>query len=110
MDEKEYRKQVEKVYRKLEDAFDTVDPDLVELENSQGALTLLFADKTKCILSTQPAVRQLWVALASKGVALHFNYDPQKDSWFDDKGKNVELFAFVKQAVKDSAGVQLQIK
>lgn len=109
MIEKEYRALVDVSFKKLEKAFDGIDPDLAEFEFSQGSITIQFADRTKCILSTQPSVSQVWVAAASKGIAHHFNYDASKGAWFDDKGKGVELIAFVKNLVKEISGVALPL-
>lgn len=110
MTEKAYREVVDQAFKKLERAFDDVDPDEVEYSMSQGAVTLLFADKTKCILSTQPSVRQIWLAAAAKGIAFHFDYDQQTRAWTDDKGKGVELFSYIKGLVREAANVDLNLK
>lgn len=109
MEEKEYRQLVDKAFRDLERAFDDVDPDEAEFEMSQGAVTLRFANGTKCILSQQPSVRQIWVAAAAKGVAYHFNYDATTGRWHDDKGKGIELISCVKNVVRETAGVELKL-
>lgn len=109
MEEKEYRILVDKTFRSIERAFDRIDPDIVEFEMAQGAVTLQFANKTRCILSTQPSVRQIWLAAASKGIAFHFNYDSTKNKWLDDKGKGVELTSFVKGLVLETAGIELNL-
>lgn len=110
MEEKEYRQLVDKTFRALERAFDNVDPDEAEFENSQGAVTIRFSNGTRCILSQQPSVRQLWVAVAAQGVAYHFNYDAASATWRDDKGKGIELISCVKSVVKESSGVALEIQ
>lgn len=107
MPEKDYRALVDASFKKLENAFDQVDPDLAEFELSQGAITIQFADKSKLILSTQPSVRQIWIAYAAKGIAHHFNYDASSKSWFDDKGKGLELLNFVQSVVSESAKVSI---
>lgn len=109
MEEKEYRSLVDQVFKRIEKAFDAVDPDQAEFEFSQGSITILFADKSRCILSTQPSVRQIWLAAASKGIAHHFNYEPAMQGWFDDKGKKVELCSFLKNLVKEVCGVVLSL-
>lgn len=107
--EKEYRALVDQAFKTIERAFDNIDPDLAEFEHAQGSVTILFADGTKVILSTQPSVRQVWLAAAARGVAFHFDYDPQNTCWRDDKGKGVELLAYVKTLVRESAGVELKL-
>lgn len=109
MEEKEYRNLVEKAFKTLERAFDAVDPDIAEFELAQGAVTILFKDKTKCILSTQPSVRQIWLAAASLGVAHHFNYDQKTSHWLDDKGQGVELLSYVRTLVRDTVSIDLRI-
>lgn len=109
MTEREYRELVEKVFRKLEKAFDAIDPDLAELEVSQGAATIQFSDRSKCILSQQPSVRQIWLANAARGIAHHFDYNRSSERWLDDKGKGVELGEFLRGLLKDTVGVELKL-
>ena len=107
--EKDYRQFVDQVFKTIEQAFDGVDPDIAEFEFSQGAITILFADKSRCILSTQPSVRQIWLAAASRGVAHHFNYEQTGSRWLDDKGKGVELTNYLKTLVRESVGIELKL-
>ncbi len=97
MTEKEYRLKISETFDRIEKAFAEVDPDVVECEQSQGAMTLTLADGSRCILSAQPSVLQLWLALASRGVAFHFNCEQGGWSyvWKDDKGKGIELFSYL---------------
>ena len=53
-------------------------------------------------MNTQRPVRQIWVA--GKGQGVHFTYDPAADRWLDDKGKGIELLAFVADAVESASG------
>ena len=98
MDEKTYRMLVKDVYAHVEHAFDSIDPDLVEVEPGMGTLSLV-AKRGKTILSTQPSVRQLWLAIAAQGVAVHFKYDETRRAWLDDKGEGRELYAFLEQTL-----------
>ena len=99
MEEKEYRLLAKQAYQRVEDAFEEIDPDLAEVEPGQGTLCILSA-KSKTILSSQPSVRQLWLAVAAKGVALHFNWDADKKIWVDDKVGDKELFSFLEATVR----------
>jgi frataxin-like iron-binding protein CyaY len=75
-----------------------VDPD--ELEVEMGLGTLVFQNKKgKIILSTQPSVRQLWLAAAHMGRALHFNFEATKKQWWDDKSQGIELNKFLEEAL-----------
>jgi CyaY protein len=107
--EKDYRQFVDLFFKRLGDAFDAVDPDVAEFEYAQGSGTILFADGSRCILSVQPSVRQLWLAVAARGVAFHFNYDENSKHWIDDKGKGVELLSYLKDLVRDVTRVELRL-
>jgi iron donor protein CyaY len=109
MNEADYRRKVQQSMDRIEKAFADVDPDVAECEYSFGSLTITSSDRSRLILSTQPSVRQIWLALAAKGIAHHFNYVEEKDQWFDDKGKNVELLSFLRGYFKDSAGLALSL-
>ena len=58
-------------------------------------------------MSAQPSVRQLWLALASRGTAIHFNFDPARGVWMDDKGKGIEFKAFLKSFFQEQAKLSL---
>lgn len=105
MEEAEYRGLLQKTLDSIESAFDNVDPDVAECEQAFGALTIKLADGSRCILSAQPSVRQLWLALAARGTAYHFNYETAQSRWMDDKGKGIELKSFLTDFLKDAAGV-----
>lgn len=99
MEEKEYRLKVKSVYTEVESFFDNVDPDLVEPEQGMGTLILL-TPKGKIILSMQPSVRQIWLAVAALGVAIHFNFHENTQDWRDDKGESKELISYLKTTLK----------
>ena len=105
MDDVEYRKTVQATLSRIEKAFANVDPDLAECENTLGALTIIFSDKSRCILSAQPSVRQLWLALAAEGTAYHFNFQTSLSEWVDDKGRAVELYSFLMEYLKRKTGL-----
>ena len=109
MTESELRALAKQVYDRVSHALDDVDPDLVECEESLGSLTIELADGAKWILSVQPPVRQLWLAVASLGRAFHFNYDAQRGTWHDDKGEGIELFSYLRTLLKDVGGVDVEL-
>ncbi len=106
-DEKAYRQKVAEVFREIEKAFDQVDPDVAEAELSQGALTI-FTGKSRTILSPQPSVRQIWLAAAHLGFAVHFNFDTKSGRWMDDKGQGYELFSYVQDCIRKACGYELR--
>jgi iron donor protein CyaY len=107
--EAEYRKRIKEVFDHIERAFEGIDPDAAECEQAMGAMTITLADRSKCILSAQPSVSQLWLALASKGTAYHFNYVESSGKWIDDKGRNIELLSFLREYLKETAGIEVRI-
>jgi CyaY protein len=107
--ETEYRKNTQVVLNRIEAAFENVDPDLAECEQAMGALTIILKDGSRCILSGQPSVKQLWLALASLGMAYHFNYDESAQQWIDDKGKGIELVSFLENFLRKATGLEIKI-
>ncbi len=109
MPEAEYRALIQKSYDRIMTALDPVDPDLAECEGSLGSLAIRFADGSKCILSAQPSVRQLWLALAAQALAYHFNWDPALGAWIDDRGKGIELHALLEKVLSEKVGSPIKL-
>jgi iron donor protein CyaY len=109
MDENEYRKIVKETLSRIESAFEAVDPDIAECDQQFGALTIRLVDGSRCILSAQPSVRQLWLAVASKGVAFHFNYVSADRQWVDDRGQGLELISYLKAYLLEACRLELAI-
>ncbi|OGC93520.1 iron donor protein CyaY [Candidatus Adlerbacteria bacterium RIFOXYB1_FULL_48_10] len=109
LSEPEFRAKVQGLFDRIDRAFTNVDPDLAESERGLGTLTITFKDGSKCILSTQPSLQQVWMALASKGMAFHFIQEPRSGLWIDDKGKGIELISYLQQFLKDSVKLELKI-
>jgi len=106
MEESRYNALVASVFKKMLAALDRIDPDLVETDATGDMLTLTSSSGEKCVINTQRAVRQIWVA--GKGQGIHFTHDAADGHWKDDKGKGLELFAFVSDVVKSLSGEPLQ--
>jgi CyaY protein len=102
MDEALYNQRVAAVFKRMLAAADALDPDVLEAESTGDMLTLTARSREKCIVNTQRAVRQLWVA--GKGQGIHFSYDEASGTWKDDKGKGLELFSFVSDVVRELSG------
>ena len=109
LSEAEYRSLIQKSMKRIELAFENIDPDIAECEESMGSLMIQIPGHGKCILSAQPSVRQLWLALASKGIAIHFNYDFKTQSWIDDRAQNIELMAFLEKFFKETLNLDLKL-
>lgn len=102
MDEARYNQLVAAVFKRMLAAADALDPDVLEAESTGDMLTLTTPSREKCIVNTQRAVRQIWVA--GKGQGIHFSYDDATGAWRDDKGKGLELFSFVADVVRALSG------
>ncbi len=112
LDEAEFRKQVHHTFSRIAAAFESVDPDIAECEQAAGAMTLSLKGRPNCILSTQPALRQIWLAVASRGIAYHFSFEPTGTSagqWLDDKGQGIELLSFVRKHVRETVGIDVAL-
>ncbi len=105
MDETQYNQLVAAAFGTLLRALDKVDPDVLDADSTGDMVTVTSAAGQKVVVNTQRAARQIWVA--GKGLGLHFSLAPD-GRWMDDKGKGVELFAFVADAVETISGVQLE--
>lgn len=104
--EGEYRNAVQAALKKIEKAFENVDPDVVECSIQFGALTLQFGDGSKCILSNQPSVQQIWLAYAAQGVAHHFDWDKKTSQWLDDKNPSLEFLKYLVEIVVQKTGLK----
>lgn len=102
MDEKAYRQRLAATFKQIEDAFEEVDPDLVEASRAGDVLTLTFPDGMRCVISPQPPVRQIW--LAARANAYHFSYDEASGQWLDDHGHNLELLRYISDLVREEVG------
>ncbi|HEX8536984.1 MAG TPA: iron donor protein CyaY [Cystobacter sp.] len=105
MDEALYNQLVAGAFKRILAAADGIDPDVLEAESTGDMVTLTSASREKCIVNTQRAVRQIWVA--GRGQGIHFSYEPARGLWLDDKGKGLELFRFVADVVQDISGEPL---
>jgi CyaY protein len=100
MDEKTYRMLVDETLSHIDRAFEPIDPDLAESSISQGALTILFSDGLRAIVSPQPPVRQMWLAFRDRGY--HFNWDGAR--WIDDKESARDLYATIREIIRAKTG------
>lgn len=108
MSESEFRTLAQETFRRVERGFEDVDPDEAEAEESLGTLTITLGDGTRWVLSVQPPVRQVWLAVASIGRAFHFDYDPATGTWQDDRGEGIELMRYLEDLLRDVARVDVR--
>ena len=106
MDETRYNLLVSAAFQTLLRALDKVDPDLLDADSTGDMVTVTSASGEKVVVNTQRATRQIWVA--GKGLGIHFSFESD-GRWMDDKGKGIELFGFVADAVEAVSGVRLAV-
>lgn len=107
LDESRYNRLIADAFKQLVAAADKIDPDVLECDATGDMVTLTANTGQKCIVNTQRAVRQIWVAGLSQGI--HFDYDEKSGEWRDDKAKGIELFAFVRDVVRQICGADLSV-
>jgi CyaY protein len=107
LNEKTYRELLDDTFARVDKAFEDVDPDLAEVLIAQGSLTVTFNEKVKLMLTPQPAVRQLWVAFRDR--AWHFDWDPGKGAWMDDRGLGIEVKKLIEDTTRETVGVEVRI-
>ncbi|MDQ3265770.1 MAG: iron donor protein CyaY [Myxococcota bacterium] len=105
LEEARYNQLTSALFKRILAAADQLDPDTLEADSTGDMVTLTASSGEKCVVNTQRAVRQIWVAGKSQG--LHFDYHPDSGGWLDDKGKGVELLAWVSEVVQEISGTSL---
>jgi CyaY protein len=107
MDDSSYTVTIGALFKRLVKAVDGLDPDVIEAD-STGDMVTITAVRTgeKVIVNTQRAVQQVWVA--GKGAGVHFSLAAD-GRWLDDKGKGLELEAWVRECVQSASGVALEV-
>lgn len=107
--EAEFRSEIKKLLESIEQPLQDLDPDLIEYQNQFGAMTLVIRNKTKWVVSAQPSVQQVWLALASLGRAHHFNFDADRKVWVDDKDPKLEFKSLFSDALSRELGQKITL-
>ncbi|HXX67360.1 MAG TPA: iron donor protein CyaY [Polyangiaceae bacterium] len=105
MDESTFQRLADRTFDAIGEAFDDVDPDVLDCEVAGDVLTLTVRGDKKYVLNTQRPTRQIWFAANAR--AWHFSWDDGSERWLDDKGRGDELFATIARAVKDAVGLDV---
>jgi CyaY protein len=105
MNDSEYTVAVAQVFKRLVKAIDGVDPDVLEADSTGDMVTMTARSGEKVIVNTQRAVHQIWVA--GKGMGVHFSREGD-GRWMDDKGKGLELLAWVADCVQTASGTVIK--
>lgn len=101
LDETEFRRLSDACLRAHADWAAAFDPDELDYRESDGVLTLEFADGTRFVLNRQAATRQMWYAAGAR--AWHYDWDAARRLWVDDRDGH-ELDANVRRTVAERLG------
>jgi CyaY protein len=101
MDTQHYMKEVGACLRRVADWLEPFDPDQLDYQESDGVITLLFADKTRYVLNRQSAAHQMWYAAGAR--AWHYDFDAARGTWVDDRDGH-ELYANLASTVGAKLG------
>lgn len=77
------------------------DPDELDYSQSDGVVTLSFADGKRFVLNRQSAASQMWFAAGAR--AWHYRFDEGRGTWLDDKDGH-ELIGQIARSVSEKLG------
>ena len=107
MDESAYNGLVSSAFKRIVKGLDDVDPDVLDVVSTGDKIDITHVPNgEKVIVNTQRAVWQIWVA--GKGQGIHFSHETD-GRWRDDKGKGLELLAWVGECVGAMTGLQVKL-
>lgn len=108
LDDATYNGLVADVFKRLLKGLDAIDPDALDADSTGDMVTITGSTSgQKVVVNTQRAVRQLWVA--GNGHGIHFDFAPASGKWMDDKGKGLELYAWVSECVEAASGAKVAL-
>lgn len=107
MDEKEFAQLADATFRRILDAFDEIDVEDADVETAGGVINIAYRGGARCVINTQGAARQIWLAGGKSG--WHFSYDPESGTWLHDKGTGDELLSVLKRLTREAAGIELSL-
>jgi len=102
MDDQRFRHLADQTFRAILDGYDAIDADDADVESAGNTLNIAFRNGQRCVVNTQSAVHQIW--LAGGQSAWHFSYDEQLGKWLHDKGTGDELFACLRALTQAAIG------
>lgn len=108
MDEARFRLLADETFRRILDGFDAFDADDADVDTAGNTLTVTFSNRQRCVVNTQAATRQIWLAGGQSG--WHFSYDEASKRWLHDKGTGDELFAVLSRLTQEAIGQSPRFK
>lgn len=80
--------------------------DDVDIDLTDGVMTVEFEDGAQIILNRQEAARQIW--LSSPEGPAPFGYSEEQDSWVDDRNGD-DLYATLARVIERKLGVPVEL-
>ncbi|HTJ81943.1 MAG TPA: iron donor protein CyaY [Polyangiaceae bacterium] len=106
LSESEFEKAADQELAKLLGALDASSLDL-EVELSMGVLTIELSDKSKYVINSHRAAKQIW--LAAERSAWHFDLDPGASRWVAQKNGD-ELWSTVEGVLSKKLGAPVSLR
>ena len=103
MDEQRFRHLADETFKRVLDGFELIDADDADVETAGNTIQITFKGGARCVLNTQGAVSQIWLAGGQSG--WHFSYDEATHRWLHDKGSGDELFATLTRLTQAAIGL-----
>lgn len=101
MDEREFRKRADAIYKAVIERLDTEDPDEIEGELSSGVVKIKVKGGKVFVLNHQAPLQEIWYAAGDR--AWHFRFDTTTAKWVDPRNFD-ELGATLGGTITRAAG------
>ena len=105
MDDAEFDGAARDELRNIEDAFEGIDPDDVEVSTSDGVLRLDLRDGTRIVINSHRAARQIWMA----AVASAWHFDPAGEGVWRAPKTGEELRPTLQRLIQERIGLALSL-
>lgn len=99
--ESEYEALATKELKALVQALDSLDETAFEAELAADILSIEFTDRTKYVINSHRAARQIW--MAAERSAWHFDWIAEQQQWVAHKTQD-ELWATLSRALGNKLG------
>lgn len=105
MSSQEIRKVIDETLDNLLDRVEAIDSEELDVETSEGIVTIEFEDGVKLIVSRQSAADQIWLAEPANG----WKFDYKDGKWICEKnGKN--LFSMIESLISEKLGQTVKLQ
>ena len=104
MDEARFRQLADETFKQILDGFDAIDADDADVETAGNTIHIAFRGGARCVVNTQGAVSQIWLAGGQSG--WHFSWDEGTRAWIHDKGTGDELLATLARLTREAIAIE----